>query len=263
MTSSLSKIDAKIRAWLPPPEDWRPVECRRCHAAEPLPYPPSDGLCSACRDAGRQTAGPTVEERLQAAGAPRKYAAFTRASWERKYGPWEEHRLLRRLVGWPHAHHPDSWLLFIFSRGYGDRKTGLSTAVLGEALARGLRGRWLSQAGWLRDFKASWNGGPEKEQEVFSRAADAGILLFDDFGGVEGGHQREKPWWCRPVTDLLHHRECHQLPTIVTANLGGWRQVGRIHESLVSRMDVPLRIALPSNSSTSVSSTALATKFQR
>jgi hypothetical protein len=89
-------------------------------------------------------------------------------------------------------------LLFIFSRGYGDRKTGLGTAVLGEALARGLKGRWLSQAGWLRDIKASWNGGPDREDEVFSRAADAEILLFDDFGGVEGGHRREKPWATTP-----------------------------------------------------------------
>ena len=45
---------------------------------------------------------------------------------------------------------------------------------------------------------------------------------------------------------MLHERECHQLPTIVTANLGDWREVRRIHESLVSRMDVPLKVALPS-----------------
>ena len=127
-------------------------------------------------------------------------------------------------------------------------KTLRTTAILGEALKHGLRGRWESQSDWLRDIKASWKGGHDVDPEhrVWRRSADAGVLLFDDFGGVEASQPSDRAWWRTQVTHLLHYRECRLLPTIVTANLTDWRQVRRVHESLVSRMDVPLKIALPS-----------------
>ncbi len=242
MTCSASK---PVETWLPPPEQWPDFVCGHCGGRERPLYPPSDGLCSDCRPARQKPAEPTVEERLAAAGAPRKYVAFTRASWERKYGPWEKHRLFRRLLGWPDGEAPSSWLVFLFSSGYGDRKTGLGTAVLGEALARGLPGRWISQAGWLREVKATYNGGDgEREDDVWCRAANAEVLLIDDLGGTQG--LSNKPWWREKMTELLHHRESHELATIVTANLADWRHVGRIHESLVSRMDVPLKLDMRS-----------------
>ena len=244
MTSSMSSLDA----WLPPVETWRAVSCERCGAGMRVPFPPSDGLCAECRAAELAPSVPTTEERLAAAGAPRKYASFTRASWEGRFGPWSEHPQLRHLAGWPGDGAADSWLVFVTSRGYGDRKTGLGTAVLGEALDRGLRGLWLTQSDWLRDLKASWNGGRDvpAEHVVWRRAAEADVLMFDELGGVEGLKHPERSWWRVQVTQLLHYRDSHELPTIVTANLGDWREVRRIHESLVSRMDVALKIALPS-----------------
>ena len=236
-----------------------------------VPFAPSDGLCSECRQ--REAAVPSVEtteDRLAGSGAPSKYASLTRAAWERKYGDWEGHPMLRRLVGWPHipsggsrggttsvpsggsrgiqASTAGSWLVLITSPGYGHRKTGLGTAVLGEALDHGLGGMWLSQVQWLRDLKASWTGRRDVDPEhvVWNRAVRAEVLMFDELGGVEALKQREKAWWRVQVTQLLHERECRQLPTIVTANLSDWREVRRIHESLVSRMDVPLKVALPS-----------------
>lgn len=242
MTASGPGVDR----WLPPPEAWPRVVCGRCEAAMRVPFAPSDGLCAECRTVAEAPAERTVEELLAEAGAPPKYAAFTRSSWERRYGAWQGHALLSRLIGWPYEGLAE-WLLFITSRGHGDRKTGLATAVLGEALARGARGKWISQSGWLRDLKASWNGGDAApEHVVWSGAADAELLLFDDLGGVEGLRESGKPWWRQQVTQLLHHREAHALPTIVTARLADWREVRRIHESLVPRMDVPLKIALPS-----------------
>ncbi len=244
MTSSWSGIDT----WLPAPNAWHAVGCQRCGEEMRVPFAPSDGLCGRCRSRRRQGCEPLLEERLLAAGAPRKYAALTRAAWERKYGAWDGHPQYRHLVGWPQEHQADSWLLLIFSDGYGDRKTGLATAVLGEAIQHGLRGRWISQSDWLREIRSAWSGGPQVDPEpvVWRRAAGAPVLLFDDLGGVAGLQKSDKTWWRLQVTQLLHYRECRQRPTIVTANFSDWRQVGRIHQSLVSRMDVPLKILLPS-----------------
>ena len=85
----------------------------------------------------------------------------------------------------------------------------------------------------------------EPEHVVWRRATDAEVLLLDDFGGGDGLQPWNRSWWRIQVTELLHYRECHLLPTIVTANLSDWRHVRRVHESLVLRMDVPLKIALP------------------
>lgn len=251
MASSVFDIENEpLFSWFPSPESWGTYECTRCSKSMRQPFRPSDGLCSDCRKAEEEASAPALEERLVAAGTPQRYARFTRASWERRYGAWKNHPDLRRLVGWPTEHDDRSWLVLVTSPGHGERKTGLATAILGEAIEQGLPGRWLSQSGWLRDLKASWTQarrGGESEAEVWSRAADARVLVFDDLGGVEaaGAAKAGKPWWAIQVAQLLRERESRLLPTIVTAGFGDWRRVGELHSSLVLRMDTPLRIKLP------------------
>ena len=237
-----------------------------------VPYPPSDRLCGDCRQREARGAEKTLEQRLAEAGTPRKYAGSTRAAWERQRGAWSASPVLRALAGWPHTHEASSWLVLITCPGYSDAKTQLGTAVLGEAMScpdgssprggRALRGCWLTQCDWLRDIKASWQGKRqathpvEPEHVVWRRAATAEVLLLDGFGGDDalqrpvGGQGSQRPsgarsWWRSQMTELLHYREKHLLPTIVTANLTDWRQVRHVHASLVACMDVPLKIMLP------------------
>lgn len=253
MLPSLESGTSTMDTWLSPPDTWPTIACRECQAGMRVPFPPTDGLCGECRARARANAcvktRPSPEGLLAAAGAPRKYANLTRATWEQRYGRWAAHPQLQSLLDWPDRHRVDSWLLLITSRHHGDRKTGLGTAVLGEALLAGLAGRWESQSGWLRDLKATWSRGNsgETEDAVWRRAADAPILLFDDLGGIEGSRRHPASWWCSQVTNLIHHRESHRLPTIITATLADWKEVRQIHESLLSRMDVSLKIALPSS----------------
>lgn len=256
MSLSALGFSHNVDDWLPPIDAWRIFACQRCEAQMRLPFPPSDRLCGDCRADERRVPEKTLEERLIEAGAPRRFAASTRRRWQRHYGPWDDSDELSRLIGWPRRHDDSSWLVMITGRGHGQRKAELATAILGAAMTadehgRGLRGRWLSQPDWLRQIKASWNGGRGDQEEladpehiVWQRAADAEVLFFEDLGEFGGFEAFNKTWWRRQVTHLLHHRERRLLPTIVTLNVDDWRQVGRIHPSLPARMDASLKILL-------------------
>lgn len=250
--------------WLPAPDTWPVFTCHRCQTEMRVPFPPSDRLCGECRDVDQRVPEKTLEQRLAEADTPPRFAAWTRDHWQHRHGPWAKNAELRRLTGWPHHHDDASWAVLIAGSGHGQRKAELATAILGEAMTasaptgpptrpskRALQGQWLSQSDWLREIRASWDGrrtDPEQrtdpEHVVWCRAAEAEVLLFEDLGGFGGFQQFDKTWWRLQVTELLHYRERRQLPTIVTVNTADWRAVGRIHESLPARLNVPLKILL-------------------
>jgi len=221
------------------PAGWQVWTCS-CGAVERTPYVPPDKLCEACRAGGDEARLPEVCELLRRAGAPRRYARLTRASWKEAYGPWSEHAAMRRLVDWTGS--GPEWLVLIYGPAYGQRKTGAATALLGEQLARGRRGVWIDQADWIRRLRAGWSlgKGVAAEEEVYRRAAHAEVLLLDDIGAVSA--IRDAAYWREQCAELLRHREAEELPTIVTANLSSWTDVAKIHPSLVSRCDVRLKI---------------------
>lgn len=226
------------------PAVWPEFRCGGCGHTDRRPVLPADGLCRTCAQAAaaaaaRSGAPDVVAERLREYGVPVRYRGFSRAAWESLYGTWESAALLKPLVSW--TGQGEEWLVLIFGPGFGQRKTGLGTALFGEAVRRGLDGCWIDQSFWVRDLQANFRS--ENYDRVWRRPAAAAVTLIDDFGGVQG-LQMQSGFWRREVVDLIRFRESNRLPTIVVANLTQWNEVGRVHQCLISRMDVPLKIRM-------------------
>ena len=180
---------------------------------------------------------------LEDCGTPAGYSSFTRASWEKRFGSWEDHDIFRNLIGWPNdcpmrdeSRH--DWLILLYGK-YGRRKTGLSTAIMGEALCMGRSCRFEDMNSWLRELRAH---DFVNYESVWSRAANVDVLVFDDVGSIKGariGGRRDSDWWKEEVSELLRFRHMHVKPTIVTSN-GDIDSLGEIDRSLPSRMNVRL-----------------------
>jgi hypothetical protein len=176
---------------------------------------------------------------LRECGVPQRYLPFSRATWEARWGVWDTSPILKPLVGW--TGQGEEWLVLIYGSGYGQRKTGLGTALFRELVGRGVEGCWIDQSFWVRELQANFRS--ESFARIWRRPAAAGVTLIDDFGGAQG-LQVQSGWWRREAVDLIRYRESHGLPTIVVANLTQWGDVGHVHQCLASRMDVPLKVRL-------------------
>jgi hypothetical protein len=193
---------------------------------------------------------------MAAAGVPTGYLRFTRASWEARYGRWEDRESTRGLVGWPQPPlDPAAWLV-VFYGPYGRRKTSMATALLAEGLLRGLRCRWWDMNDYLerlrRGIRLERDGhyGHGSYGEVKLEAVDCDLLVLDDLGAVRGAraappspsvvmHDRSQAgWWQEEVAYLLRQRHSWVRATVVTHNGARVEDVGIVDQSLVSRMDV-------------------------
>jgi len=230
------------------PASWPSFRCTGCGHTDRRPILPEDGFCRRCAAKAAEAAAmaPDLEDRLRECGVPPRYRAFSRETWEAKWGPWAATPILKPLIGWTGGEgEGEGWLVLIFGSGYGQRKTGLGTALFRELVSRGVDGCWIDQSFWVRDLQAHFRS--EGFDGVWRRPAAAGVTLIDDFGGVQG-LQMQSGWWRREAVDLIRFRESNRLPTIVVANLTQWTDVGHVHQCLVSRMDVPLKIRIETGS---------------
>lgn len=191
---------------------------------------------------------------LAKAGCPKRYQSYTRASWEEIYGPWtgpKAGEVTPRLEGWT-GESPETWLV-LFYGAYGQRKTSLATALLGERLVAGKQCVWLDTAEWVRDMKAAFGverGEGTTTEQIYERARDAEVLLCDDIGAVIGarsGNRGDQTWWKEEFSRLMRHREMWVKPTIGTANIRSVGELAEIDRSLVSRMDVDLAFEFREN----------------
>lgn len=180
---------------------------------------------------------------LTAAGIPKRYQAFTRESYETKFGAWADDDDLRALIDWEGTG-ADDWLAVFYGK-YGRRKTGLATAVLVEQIKRGRDCLWLDMNEWLDKLEASFgNEFSELSQQLRTEyAASVEVLLLDDVGSIRGGRtgRREaQSWWRERVASLLRSREMHQRATLLTGNFSNIEELARIDASLPSRLAVDL-----------------------
>lgn len=200
-----------------------------------------------------------LPEHLAAAGAPVRYRQLTRAAWEAAYKPWTD-QTMQSIEGetlrfteicehWVQQARPlQDWLLVLFGK-HGRRKTGLGTAVLGEALCAGKRGLWVDAEAWVDALE--WGlrepsrpaRGWRPTADVYRHAAFADYLLLDDLGAVRAGRtgaRASQDWWKERLALLLREREAWARPTVVTSNMERLDELAHINHSLPSRLSVRL-----------------------
>lgn len=222
-------------------------------------------------EAGARTASIAANPNtaLLAAGVPATYAALTRQTWEREYRPWPTKLVPREpgskgtaewfmseMAQWPAgwtvdegwddpSRHVD-WAVMLHGL-YGGRKTGLSTAVAANAMARGALFPehlvFADMCVWIKLMKR--NRFAESDYWWW-RAADAPMLIFDDIGAVKDARLDDlergakKGWWQYQVAELVRYRYMHAFPTLFTSN-GTVEAMAAIDPSLPSRLDVRLQ----------------------
>lgn len=247
------------------PADWPVVRCPSCGNERKVPpavarhFPDESGRecadCSAERreakdakvkalELARRRANP--EPLLRQAGVPAEYARFTRPSWEREYGRWDNHEKARRLIGWPASRTLVGGEQFVVLYGpYGVRKTSFAASMLGEALARELTGRWEDAFDWLCDLKGD---GFKHYDEIWNRIKSPDVVVFDDFASVVGGravsHRMDETWAFEQLTAAARWRHMHGRPTLFTINVESISDLEVIDPCLPSRFDVRLKFKM-------------------
>lgn len=264
------------------PEDWPKYICKTCSMTYHHPAFQEVLECEKCRD-GReaaerrqiraqreQEAQSREQERLAglrgnlqahmtAAGVPTGYLRYTKASWERLYGPWRSRDSTAQLERWPsEGLDPQEWLV-IFYGPYGRRKTSMATSLLSEAIMGDMSCQWWDMNHYLAELKVGIRR-ERAEADVISgkirhlprelesvkpysliqrRAWDCDFLVIDDLGSLKGARSSRDSWWKEEIGGLLRHRHAWVRPTVVTTN-GKIENLDVIDPSLVSRMDVEL-----------------------
>lgn len=120
--------------------------------------------------------------------------------------------LVERLRRWQRTR---AWLLF--SGPAGTCKTGLSFALLAEALAAGRSGLYVTMPDFLERIRLTYRRDGEGEpdaSDVLASAAEVDVLLADDIGKAP-----LTPWGLEKVFTLVNRRDTYERQTIVTTNL--------------------------------------------
>ena len=232
---------------------------RRCDECQQLEFEAEEALRSATEaeelaDRQRQRID-HIGEYMARAGAPRRYLAYTRETWEAKYPPWSKTTMtsihgeklsLEEIsqIWLDQENPPDDWLLVIFGE-VGMRKTSFGTAVLAKAVEAGEDCRWIDAERWVDDLEYGMrdpsrpNPGWRTTAEVFRDSSKAGRLMIDDLGAIRvarAGRRSEQDWWKERHALQLRERESQMWPTIVNSNMGNLDQLAAINYSLPSRL---------------------------
>lgn len=218
---------------LPPPGEWPELECPGCGGRDRRPFHSEDGLCASCRRAreeeaveeGRRAIRRELALHLGVAGVPVLYAGSSRAAWEAKHGRWADDPGLRKLVGWPGA---GGGLLVVY--GHGERSTRLATAVLGEALCRGLTCVFRDASEWLRELRNGFDS-DASSQRAWERLAEAAVAVLAGLG-TRGEMRAMSPWSRGELADLIEYRRVRRRPTILTSRASSWRALAELHPRL-------------------------------
>lgn len=116
--------------------------------------------------------------------------------------------------------------------GYGVGKTSILAPVFtkwADALGGGL---WLPFLSFMDEVRNGYNDNTAHAR--IHSAMTAPIILIDDFGSVsrdiETAHTTDTMW------QIIHHRNGHNLPTLITSNLQEDQASSQFNEGLIQRM---------------------------
>ena len=179
------------------------------------------GTARQCRCQGERS----LAERLAAAGVWEEYLHCTRDAWR---GTWPA----AKLAGFGVTQH----LCTIFGPVWCG-KTHLATAILGEWLAAGGRGRWQEVSTMLEELKdamATGRGG------LLEQVRSGRCLLVLD--GLL--NEQATDWTEFVLSHILRYRHGRHLPTVITASARDLVELNRIAPRLSSRCAAGIVIGL-------------------
>lgn len=168
---------------------------------------------------------PTAATAL-ACGAPHRYRACLRSTWE---GSWP-------LPEWS----GDPWSLVLLGKP-GRGKTHAATALFNElAQARGRRAWWLSYPSAISRMKDEFNGQAPGTVSVREKLESDRLLLLDDVGAM-----RDPTGFANgELLALVLYRYDRELPTIITTNAESLRAFAEIDERIASRLSAGLVVTI-------------------
>jgi hypothetical protein len=167
-----------------------------------------------------------LRERLAAAGVWEEYLGCTRESWR---GEWPGAQLgeFGKTVQ----------MCTIFGP-VGSGKTHLATAILGEWLAAGGRGRWRETSSVVEEVKRAM-AAASAEGLIDELKAGSHLLVLDDLLTEQG-----TDWTEALLSQVLRYRLGRRMPTVVTANVADLVDLDRIEPRLSSRCGAGVVIGL-------------------
>ena len=185
----------------------RPPTCSLCDGMGVVRHSERGvATCPECRG------GPArLDGLLDRVGVPRYYQRFT----------WDTYALLPRpsdsqgtayATAMALASDPDLFEMQHGRRGLclsgpaGTRKTGICTPAFRDLVQHANRARFVSWRAWLDDLTRTWRSdSPISSADFLARAANAEVLLIDDFAGARGIDHRE--WVAEAAWKLLEARQ--------------------------------------------------------
>lgn len=214
-----------------------PPKCRSC-----------DGL-GVVRDAASRTivSCPTchggaarLDGLLDRAGVPRFYQSFTWDTYSAlpkpSHSQGEAYRAASALAS--------DTRLFEAQRGRrglclsgpaGTRKTGICTPAFNELAVTARRARFICWRAWLDQVAATWrDDAPCSAADLIADAANADVLMIDDFAGAGGSDKRE--WVAETAWKVLEARQSITGPLLVTTNRSVPEIEGAYGEAVASRL---------------------------
>ena len=124
-----------------------------------------------------------------------------------------------------YANHLNGWLLLMGSYGCG--KTHLAAAIANEVVSMGVETLFLTIPDLLDWLRYSFSSNETSYEDRFEEIKNIRFLVLDDFGT-----QNATAWAREKLFQIINHRYTHQLPTVVTTNIG----LSEIDERVSSRL---------------------------
>jgi chromosomal replication initiation ATPase DnaA len=184
-----------------------------------------DGGAGRARPCGCQ-AERSLAERLAAAGVWEEYLHCTREAWR---GTWPA----AQLQGFGSDRH-----LCTILGPVGSGKTHLATAILGEWLGGGGRGRWWETSTMLAEARQGVAAGSGARLSEKLKSAKH-LIVLDDVLSQQG-----TDWTDALISQVVRYRHGRHLPTVITANVANLVELDRIEPRLGSRCGSGIVIGL-------------------
>ncbi|QBD83680.1 AAA family ATPase [Ktedonosporobacter rubrisoli] len=122
-------------------------------------------------------------------------------------------------VAYEYAQHPQGWLLLIGTNGCG--KTHLAAAIANQCLDDGSVVLFSVVPDLLDHLRATFAPtATEVYDQLFPKLKEAEVLVLDDLGA-----QQSSPWANEKLFQLLNYRYTMCMPTVITANPKGLREI--------------------------------------